>query len=337
MTPKKNLLESLKFADGNPACLNNSFTMLKGIAGDPCFKLIRGNRIRGTYSYDAWGTYIRFEETDPAAVPIVTEENQVIQDIEEWEKYVKVPDLIGKCSEGWETAIANKAAIDQDKYLTMVVMGTGIFEQLHMLMTFEDTLMNLIDEEVEDKMKELIDVITEYRLTYMKLICENLHPDVIISHDDWGSKTSMFFSLETWRKFFKEPYRKMYDYLHSQGVIVMHHSDSFLEPFVEDMAEIGVDICQGVLPSNNIKDICERVGNRMLIMGGIDSVIDREDATEEEIRKETRRACEEYGDLPGFWPGMTYGGPGCLYPGVEELIIDEINKYNKEKYGISLM
>lgn len=335
LTPKQNLLEALK-KGGKPECLPNDWTMCRGIAGDPCFKLIRGNRIRGTYSYDQWGTYIRFEESDPAAIPIVTPENQVIKDIYEWKKYVKVPDLMGKCSEGWETAIENAAKIDHEKYISIVIMGTGIFEQLHMLMTFEDTLMNLFDEDCEEEMHELIDVICEYRLTYMKLIVEHLHPDMIVSHDDWGSKDSLFFSLETWRKFFKEPYRKLYDYLHSQGVIVMHHGDSYMEPLAEDMAEIGVDVWQGVLTTNNIPKLCNQVGDRMLLMGGIDSVVDRDDATEEEIRKETRRCCEEYGDLPGFWPGITYGGPGTIYPEVGKIIIDEIGKYNQEKYGVDI-
>ena len=314
LTPKQNLLETLK-KDGKPECLCNSLTMFRTIPGDPCFKLLRGNRVRGTNSYDQWGTYIMFPEDAPAAVPYVTEENQVIKDITEWKKYVKVPDLAGKCAEGWEEALEAKSKIDQDKYLTMVVMGTGIFEQLHMLMTFEDTLVNFLLE--PEAMHELIDVICEYRLTYMKLIVEHLHPDCIMSHDDWGSRTSMFMSPEVWREFFKEPYRKLYSYLHSQGVIAMHHGDSFMEPIVEDMAEIGV-------------------GDRMLLMGGVDSVIDREDATEEEIRKETRRACDAYGNLKGFWPGITYGGPGTIYPHVEPIVIDEINKYNMEHFGVAI-
>ena len=333
LTPKQNLLEALK-PDGKPECLPNTYTMCKTIGGDPCFKLIRGNRIRGTNSYDQWGTYIMFPDDAPAAVPLVTAENQVIKDITEWQKYVKVPDLIGKCSDGWEDAIANEKAIDHEKYLTTVVMGTGIFEQLHMLMTFEDTLMNMLEE--PEAMLELIDVICEYRLTYMKLIVDHLHPDLIISHDDWGSKTSLFFSADTWRKLFKESYRKLYDYLHSENVIVMHHADSFMEPIVEDMVEIGVDIWQGVLPTNDIKALSERVGDKMLLMGGIDSVIDREDATEEEIRKETRRALNEYGELKGFWPGHTYGAMGTIYPHVEPFIIDEINKYNMERFGVAI-
>ena len=332
LTPKQNLLETLK--GGHPDRLCNSFTMLKGIPGDPVFKLVRGNRIRGTNSYDQWGTYIMFPEDAPAAVPFVTEENQVIQDVTRWRDYVKVPDLAGKCADGWEEAIAAKAAIDQEQYLTMTVMGTGIFEQLHMLMTFEDTLVNLLLE--PEAMAELIDVICEYRLTYMKLIVEHLHPDLICSHDDWGSKTGLFFSVETWRELFKEPYRRLYDYLHENGVIVMHHGDSFMEPLVEDMAEIGVDIWQGVLPDNNIPKICEQVGDRMLLMGGIDSVIDRADVTEEEIRRETRKACDLYGHLPGFWPGMTYGGPGTIYPEVEKIVIDEIDKYNLEHFGVAI-
>jgi hypothetical protein len=324
LTPKQNLLETLK--GGHPDRLCNSFTMLKGIPGDPVFKLVRGNRIRGTNSYDQWGTYIMFPEDAPAAVPFVTEENQVIRDVTRWRDYVKVPDLAGKCADGWEEAIAAKAAIDQEQYLTMTVMGTGIFEQLHMLMTFEDTLVNLLLE--PEAMAELIDVICEYRLTYMKLIVEHLHPDLICSHDDWGSKTGLFFSVETWRELFKEPYRRLYDYLHENGVIVMHHGDSFMEPLVEDMAEIGVDIWQGVLPTNDITAISEKVGDRMLLWAAL---------TRHRRLTRSRRSARDPAGLGLRHQGFCGHDSGVrfLYPHVEPIIIDEINRYNKERFGVS--
>ena len=256
-------------------------------------------------------------------------ENQVIQDIENWKEYVKVPDLRANCSQGWEAVQKQKAEAPED-CLTMTVMGTGIFEQMHMLMTFEDTLCNLLL--YPDETHELIDAITEYRLEYMKLVVENLHPDVILSHDDFGSKTSLFMKPEVWREFFKEPYRRLYRYLHDNNVIVMHHSDSYCESIAVDMAEIGVDIWQGVLPTNNIPAITKELDGRMALMGGIDSSIDREDVTEDEIRKETQRALKEYGDLKHFIPCMTYGGPGTIYPQVENIIIDEINRYNQENF-----
>ncbi len=333
LTPKENFLEAIK-KEGKPQCLSNGFTALRSIPGDPVFQYVRGNRVRGTNSIDRWGTEILFPADAPAAIPHVTDENQVIQDITHWRDYVKVPDLAAACKDGWEAAIEANAQIDHDKYLTMTVMGTGIFEQLHMLMTFEDTLVNMLTE--PEAMAELIDVIADYRLTYMKLIVEHLHPDVIVSHDDWGSKNSLFMSPEVWRDLFKEPYRRLYQYLHDNGVIVMHHADSYLAPIVEDMAEIGVDIWQGVLPTNPIAEISEQLQGRMALMGGIDSVVDREDATEEEIRKETRRACQEYGHLGHFIPSITYGGTGSLYPHVEGIVTDEINRYNQETYGVAI-
>lgn len=330
LTIKENFLETIK-KGGKPDRLANNYTAFKPIGGDPVFQFVRGNRIRGTYSYDRWGTYIAFPEDQPAATPVVTAENQVIQDIEEWKNYVKVPDLRGNCSDGWETALENKAAIDTNEYMSITIMGTGIFEQLHMLMTFEDTLCNFLL--YPDEMHELIDTITEYRLEYMKLIVENLHPDAILSHDDWGSKDRMFLSPDVWREFFKAPYKKLYDYLHENGILVIHHSDSYCEPIAEDMAEIGIDVWQGVLPTNDIIALSEKLDGRMALMGGIDSGVDHEGATEEEVRAEARRVCETYGHLKNFIPSITYGGPGTIYPEVGEILIDEINKYNKEKFG----
>lgn len=327
LSPKENLLETIR-RGGHPERLPVCFTPFRPIGGDPVFQFVRGNRVRGTNSYDRWGTYISFPEDQPAAIPIVTPENQVIRNIEEWEKYVTVPDLRVNCSQGWETALKNKEEIPEG-FLSMTVMGTGIFEQLHMLMTFEDTLMNLLLYPKE--LHELIEVVADFRLEYMKLIVENLHPDVICSHDDWGSEHAMFMHPDTWREFFKEPFRRLYSYLHSQGVLVMHHADSFCEPIAEDMAEIGIDIWQGVLPTNDIVGLSRRLDGRMALMGGVSSVIDREDSTEEEIRREMRRVLDSYGRLKGFIPSYTYGGPGTIFPHVLPVIHEEIERYNRRK------
>ncbi|MCL2493717.1 MAG: uroporphyrinogen decarboxylase (URO-D) [Clostridiales bacterium] len=329
LSKKENVLETIK-KDGNPDRLTNCYQAFAPISGDPVFQYVRGNRIQGTNSYDRWGTYIAFPEDQPAAIPIVTAENQIIKDIENWKEYLKVPDLRANCSEGWETAQKNKAAIDSSEYFSMTIMGTGIFEQLHQLMTFEDTLCNLLM--YPDEMRELIGVIAEFRLEYMKLIVENLHPDAILSHDDFGTKTSLFMSPDVWRDLFKEPYRRLYDYLHANDVLVVHHSDSFCEPIAEDLAEIGVDIWQGVLPTNDIVKLTETLDGRMALMGGIDSAIDAADATEEDIRAEVRKALNAYGRLKHFMPSYTYGGPGTIYPHVEPVIFDEIGRYNEEHF-----
>ena len=194
-------------------------------------------------------------------------------------------------------------------------------------MGFEDTLANFYEH--PDEMHELIDYITEYRLKYAELLIDKLQPDAILSHDDWGAKESLFMSPEMWREFFKEPYRKIYQYIRSRGVIAIHHADSFLAPIVEDMAEIGVQVWQGVLPENNIPELQKRLNGSMVLMGGIGAAIDRPDSTEEEIRAYVRNALETYCPGGHYIPCITYGGPGTVFPHVDPIINEEIAAYNQ--------
>ncbi|MFR3264728.1 MAG: hypothetical protein ACLTQN_01780 [Blautia massiliensis (ex Durand et al. 2017)] len=56
----------------------------------------------------------------------------------------------------------------------------------------------------------------------------------------------------------------------------MHHADSFLEPIIEDMVELGIDIWQGALPENDIPKLQKQLNRqRMTLMGGIDAAIVR--------------------------------------------------------------
>jgi hypothetical protein len=334
LTPKQNLLELLK-PNGKPDRLVNQYQPCAPVLNDPCGNFTRGNRVKGLTTKDRWGTEIAWPEEQFAAMPHVTPENKVVPDITRWRDYVKVPDIVGACSDPalWRPALEAAAQVDRDKYLVTAFMGTGIFEQCHYLMGFEDTLMNLLEE--PECMLELIGVIGEFRFNYLKLLVDNFKPDVILSHDDWGSKRSMFMKPGTWREMIKPFYPKMYNYAHEHGVLILHHADCFLEPIIEDMVEIGIDIWQGVLPQNDIPKVQKQLAGRMALMGGIDAaIVDRLEASEEVIRTEVRRACVTYGPGGGFIPSLTYGLPGSIYPNVDPIITDEIARYNEEVYGI---
>ncbi|NMA25867.1 MAG: uroporphyrinogen decarboxylase (URO-D), partial [Clostridiales bacterium] len=315
--------------------LVNGFVPFVPIMSDPIYVLLRGNRVRGLTTKDAWGTEIAWPEDQHAAMPHVTNENKVLKDITKWRETLKTPDVegAGKDPAKWETAKSAAAAARQNGKLVMGFMGTGVFEQLHFLMGFEDTLMNFLIE--PEAMHELVEMIGEFRLAYIKELVDKLEPDIILSHDDWGSKKSLFISPETWREFIKPQYVKIYGYAKEHGVMIMHHADSFLEPIAEDMAELGIDIWQGTLPQNDIVKLQKLLKGRMVLMGGIDAaIVDCPGTPEAVIRAEVRRACETYGPGGGFIPCLTYGGPGAIYRDVEETITDEIEKYNRDVYGI---
>ena len=336
LSAKENLLETIK-RGGKPDRIVKQYEGTSFIGGDPVNSFVRGVRSPGMAPIrDLWGTTIVWPEGIIAAMPHVTEETKVIRDITKWRDYTKVPDLIANCSPDtadWEPFLKRMEGIDRENSLVMMFAPTGVFERLHFLMGFEDTFLNLMTE--PEAFADLCAAIGEYRYNGMKLMCDVGHPDMIISHDDWGSKTNLFMRPELWREYIKPQYAKAYGYLHDHGVIICHHADSFCAPIVEDMVDVHIDIWQGILPQNDIPAIQKQLDGRMTLMGGIDAaIVDRPDSTEEEIRAETRRVLEEYTPAGNFIPCITYGLSGTLYPNADKFINDEIDRFNREKFGI---
>ena len=324
-TPKGIFLELIK-PDGQPERQLCQYEALHMCLTDPINTYLRGNRKRGSVSKDRWGTTISFPEDAPGPIPVHTPELTVCPDVTHWKDTVHVPDL-SVCSEGWEECrTRSRAAADAEGKLLAGFMGTGIFEQCHFLMGFEDTLTALYEH--PDEMHELIETITQYRLDYVRRLIDGLQPDVIFSHDDWGTKNALFMKPDMWREFFKEPYRRFYGYIRSRGVIAIHHADSYLVPIVDDMAEIGIQVWQGVLPENDIPALQRHLNGRLTLMGGFGAAIDRKDATPEDIltyaRGVLRRNC------PGghYIPSITYGLAGTVYPHVDTYLNQAVDEYN---------
>ena len=324
-TPKEIFLELIK-SDGQPERQLRQYEALHMCLSDPINIFLRGNRKRGSVTKDRWGTTISFPEDAPGAIPLHTPELTVCTDITRWKETVHVPDL-SVCTEGWEECRAQmRAAADAEGTLLAGFMGTGIFEQCHFLMGFEDTLTALYEH--PDEMHELIEAITQYRLDYVRRLIDGLQPDVIFSHDDWGTKNALFMKPEMWREFFKEPYRRFYGYIRSRGVIAIHHADSYLVPIVDDMAEIGIQVWQGVLPENDIPALQRHLNGKLTLMGGFGAAIDRVDSKPDEILAYARNALARYCPGGHFIPSITYGIPGTVFPHVDQYLDQAVNEYN---------
>ena len=324
-TPKEIFLELLK-PNGRPERVLKQYEALHMCLNDPINTYLRGNRRRGSVSRDRWGTTISFPADAPGAIPVHTDGLTVCPDVTHWEETVHAPDLAANCAAGWEDCRAAARSAAGEEKLLAGFMGTGIFEQCHFLMGFENTLTALYEH--PDEMHRLIDYITDYRLGYVKLLIDNLHPDVIFSHDDWGTKDALFMHPDMWRAFFKEPYRRFYGYIRSRGCIAIHHADSYLVPIVDDMAEIGIQVWQGVLPENDIPALQRHLQGKLVLMGGIGAAIDRSDATAGEVCDYTRRTLRACCPGGHFIPSITYGLPGAVYPHIDRYIDETIDAYN---------
>lgn len=272
---------------------------------------------------DSWGVMWQWMPGAPSYHPHITEENKVLKDITKWKEQVVIPDLEHFDWQEYEDAVAQ---IDREKYFVMPIMAMGIFERVHSLMGFEEALIAFMTN--PEEMKELVKAIADYRIRYVELLHEHLHPDIIHYHDDWGTMQSVFLPPAIWRDIIKPQQKRIADKIHECGMIYMHHSDSVCSPYLEDMIEIGIDIWQGVIPQEDIPAIQKAAAGRIGLLGGIDGpTIDRVDQTEDAIRAEVRRAIDSY--CPGgcFIPCIPNIAPFTDRAG--DIMKDEMIRYGK--------
>lgn len=273
---------------------------------------------------DNWGVEHRFLPGDPGIIPIVNEQNAVIKDITRWRDYVTFPEIPDLDWSDFKKAVD---AVDRETTMVMVPTFRGLFERAHCLMPFEECLINMYEE--PEAMNEFFDAYTDWKLEVVKQIIDNMQPDIIHSHDDWGSKTAMLFSPDKFRELLKPHYARLYSYIKGRGVLVQHHADCFCQGIEKDMVDLGVDMWQGILPSNDIVEIQKNTEGKMLLMGGLQQdKIDQADASEDLIRAEVRRAIDTYAPGGAFLPCIP--SLETINTHVTPIVIDECNRYGAE-------
>jgi hypothetical protein len=274
---------------------------------------------------DAWGVTWLLQEGSPGAVPIVTDENKVIRDIVRWEDDVRFPPLDDI---DWTEADATLAGIDRSETLVMPMVSGGIFELSHNLCGFEDCLTAMLLE--PEAMDRLYAALADWKINVLERIMDHLRPEVVHYHDDWGGKDRLFMAPEVWRTLIRPHHQRIVDAVKRRGALFMHHADCVCAPIAADMADMGIDIWQGVIPQNDIPAVQRRIGTRMALMGGIDAqVIDRADADEETIRAEVRRCIDAYVPNGAFLPCIP--NIAAIHPHVERIYRDEIRVYGAKK------
>jgi uroporphyrinogen-III decarboxylase len=285
---------------------------------------------KGTEVKNAWGITIRWPEGQIGSFPVHDHGHKVLNDITEWREYVKAP-AVEYPAERWTEAIAHAKSVDRDEKFVTAFVTPGIFELTHYLMGMEDALMSYYEE--PEAMHELIAYLTEYELQYAQQLIDNLHPDALFHHDDWGSQISSFMSPETFKEFILPAYKKIYGFYKDNGVeLIVHHSDSYGVILVPFMIEMGIDIWQGVMNTNNIPELIKEYGGQISFMGGLHSgEIDFPNWTPEIVMEHVARACQECGKHY-FIPNLSQGAPISSFPGVYEATSEAIDKMSAEMF-----
>ncbi|MBE6967313.1 MAG: uroporphyrinogen decarboxylase [Ruminococcaceae bacterium] len=329
LTPKQNMREAVR--GGNPDRFVNQYEAVY-IMMHPA-AVARKRPMRGQENVvDNWGVTNTFPADVPGAFPVHTPDKIVVKDIERWRDFVKAPPLKFP-QEMWDQFKAQYDAVDGEQVYKAAFIAPGLFEQSHNLCEISRVLTYYLIN--EDEMHDMIKYLTDWEMELAEGICANLHPDAILHHDDWGGIDSTFMSPAMFDDFFLDAYKQIYGYYHDHGVeLIIHHSDSYAATLVPSMIEMGIDVWQGCMATNNLPELIKKYGDKIAFMGGIENrAVDFEGWTDENCEAVVRKMCGECG-TKSFIPCIAQGGPGSVYPGVYASLSSAIDKLNEEQFGI---
>lgn len=326
LTSRQNLLETIH--GGRPDRFPNQFDPFALQWVTPQDIRFPDAQYGKEYSRNCWGVYFSWPEGTPGPFPVQDPEHLLIKDIEHWQDYVKMPET-NFPEEEWKWIAEEADKIDRNEYFVTACAWPGIFENCHHMLGMEEVMINMYEE--PEIIHDILDFLTEYDLKMAEQICKHIHPDAIYRHDDWGSQKSIFMSNDMFREFILGRTKKIYDYYKNHGVeVVIHHSDSYGEPLIPEMIEMGIDVWQGALNTNNLPEIAEKYKGKLTIMGGINcGIVDCPDWTKEKVIAEVERIID-WTDSKYFIPNLTFGGNTGTFEGVYEAVSEGIDIMSKK-------
>jgi len=163
---------------------------------------------------------------------------------------------------------------DAGYFVTME--GKGSFEAAWMLLRgMEETWVHTLDNPgfVKRMAERAVDSIIRLGL----ITAEECEVDGIWITDDLGTQQSPYFSLETYRRVFKEASRRIVEAFHARGLKATYHSHGNVTPLFPEFVELGWDSIDPLDPYDgmDLAAVKAEYGEKTVLKGGISCTIGR--------------------------------------------------------------
>lgn len=178
-------------------------------------------------------------------------------------------------------------------------LAFGVFERAWLMRGFEDLMIDMVEHPVF--VHELLDGIAEIHVKAMDLIIDRLPVDAYFGGDDWCDQRGPMMGIELWRKFFRPRLKKLVSHCHERGLSYVLHSCGNVFPLVEDLMAIEIDAlesCQA--EAMNVYALKDKVGNRMVLIGGLGVQSTLPFSSPSEVRAEAIRLAQNLGRGGGY-------------------------------------
>ena len=194
--------------------------------------------------------------------------------------------------------------LEEDNEYSIRINWSSVFEHSWYMRGLEQFLMDLVvNQDIANKIMEKV------LSFWISIISESIKAtkgriDMVHFGDDVGGQESMLMSIDNWREMIKPWHKKIIIKCNSLGVKTFYHSCGSIEPIIEDLIEIGLDVLNPLqfsakgFPSP--EELKEKYGDRLCFEGGMDVQTFLPFNSVEDIKKETKKLIRILGKNGGY-------------------------------------
>lgn len=218
--------------------------------------------------------------------------NPTLEDMNDWKEVLQWPSL--EEIDFDEMKRMNETYLGTDR-INQLGIHLGFWERMMCLMDVSNAAIALMDEDQEYAVQSFLDKLSDFYCDYITRVSKIGRIDSVMIHDDWGTNNSAFFSLDTARKFFVAPTKKVVDTCHSLNIIYEHHCCGKAQALAPAMVECGTDYCFPQSTINDVDKLIEDFKNDHLTFA-VGNPILPQGSSEEEVRKIAKEFVDKYKD-----------------------------------------
>ena len=197
------------------------------------------------------------------------------------------------------------AAHGAERYICGII-DCSIFEALKYLRGITQSLIDVVAN--KDIAHRVMDMSVEYHLELGRRLIDR-GVDILWLADDIGGEHTMLMSPQTFREMVKPKMGYMIGELkkRKRAIKVAFHSDGYIEPVIDDLVEVGVDLLNPIQPeSMDPAALKKRYGKELALWGTVSTQQTLPFGSAADVRKEVRERIRDCGPGGGFLLAPTH-------------------------------
>ena len=272
-----------------------------------CYSGWNAQKISERVYKDEWGTTF---QQDEAAWPIDAPIAFPLKTREDLRHYVAPDPLAEGRLDEIHTALAMNKALGDD---AVAVLGgvNGPLTITWFLIGYENICLSLYDD--PRFLEELVDIAVDFDVKAINRMAE-AGVDAMILADDYGASAQGLLRPEHFKAIYKPALKRIIDCIKANNLPAFLHCCGRVYDYLDDLVEIGIDAYHPMqrTAGMDLATVKRKYGDRICLVGNIDSSRTLPFGTLEEIEAETREALRIA--APGY--GYILGSDHSLHDGI---------------------